>query len=148
VVKSLEKEDVLMELLDAMKARRSIRKFKSDPVPETLITQLIEAARLAPSGSNVQPTRFVVIKSDAVRAQLSDATPLPFVSQAPVVIACCVDAESLGGMATRARELKEAIEDTSRAGRRLILKVPDQADRAVLHLARRTYARNWLAVEA
>ena len=97
-----------MELLDAMKARRSIRKFKSDPVPETLITQLIEAARLAPSGSNVQPTRFVVIKSDAVRAQLSDATPLPFVSQAPVVIACCVDAESLGGMATRARELKEA----------------------------------------
>jgi len=97
-----------MKLLDAMQARRSIRKFKADPIPETLITQLIEAARLAPSGSNVQPTRFVVIKSDAVRAQLSQATPLPFVSLAPVVIACCVDTESLGGMVTRARELKEA----------------------------------------
>ena len=57
-----------MELLDAMKARRSIRKFKSDPLPEALVTQLIEAARLAPSGSNIQPTRLVVIKSDAVRA--------------------------------------------------------------------------------
>lgn len=97
-----------MELLDAMKARRSIRKFKSDPIPEALVTQLIEAAQLAPSGSNIQPTRFVVIKSDAVRAQLSQATPLPFVSQAPVVIACCVDSESLGGMGTRTRELKEA----------------------------------------
>ncbi|HZK55616.1 MAG TPA: nitroreductase family protein [Desulfosporosinus sp.] len=97
-----------MELLDALKARRSIRKFKSDPIPEALVTQLIEAAQLAPSGSNIQPTRFVVIKSNAVRANLSEATPLPFVSQAPLVLACCVDLESLGDMSTRASELKEA----------------------------------------
>lgn len=97
-----------MELLDAMKARRSIRKFKSDPIPEAFVTQLIEAAQLAPSGSNLQPTRLVMIKSAAVRAQLSEATPLPFVSQAPLVIACCVDSESFGGTETRARELKEA----------------------------------------
>lgn len=97
-----------MELLEAMKARRSIRKFKADPIPEALVTQLIQAAQLAPSGSNIQPTRFIVIKSDAVRAQLSEATPLPFVSQAPLVLACCIDLESLGGMSTRARELKEA----------------------------------------
>ena len=97
-----------MELLDAIKNRRSIRKFKSEPIPEAFVTQLIEAARLAPSGSNIQPTRFVVIKSDAARAQLSQATPLPFVSQAPVIIACCVDTESLKDLGTRARELKEA----------------------------------------
>ncbi|SHI20287.1 nitroreductase family protein [Desulfosporosinus lacus] len=97
-----------MELLDAMKARRSIRKFKSDPIPESLITQLIESARLAPSGSNIQPTRFVVIKSDEARRQLGQATPLPFVSQAPVVIACCVSTESFGGLGTRMRELMEA----------------------------------------
>ncbi|MCB8816129.1 nitroreductase family protein [Desulfosporosinus shakirovi] len=97
-----------MELLDAMKARRSIRKFKSEPIPESLITQLIESARLAPSGSNIQPTRFVVIKSDEARRQLSQATPLPFVSHAPVVIACCVSTESFGGLGTRMRELMEA----------------------------------------
>ncbi|MHB8072254.1 nitroreductase family protein [Desulfosporosinus fructosivorans] len=97
-----------MELLDAMKTRRSIRKFKSQAIPEAFITQLIEAAQLAPSGSNLQPTRLVVIKSDAVRTELSQATPLPFVSQAPVIIACCVDSDSLGSMGTRARELKEA----------------------------------------
>ena len=97
-----------MELLEALEARRSIRKFKSQPIPEASMTELMEAARLAPSGSNLQPTRFVVIKSEAVRAQLNQATPLPFVSQAPVVIACCVDTESLGGVETRARELQEA----------------------------------------
>lgn len=98
----------LMELLETMKARRSIRKFKPTPIPEGFITQLIEAAQLAPSGSNVQPTRFVVIKSDAVRSQLSQATPLPFVSQAPVVLVCCVDANSFGDLSTRARELLES----------------------------------------
>ncbi|MGC7871125.1 nitroreductase family protein [Desulfosporosinus sp. SYSU MS00001] len=97
-----------MELLAALKTRRSIRRFKTDAVPETAIRELIEAARLAPSGSNLQPTRFVVIKSEAARAQLTEASPLPFVSQAPVVIACCVDMESFGGMGTRAQELKEA----------------------------------------
>ncbi|AFM41171.1 nitroreductase [Desulfosporosinus acidiphilus SJ4] len=97
-----------MELHEAMKARRSIRKFKKDPVPDTSIRELIEAARLAPSGSNLQPTRFVIIKSEAARAQLTEACPLPFVSQAPVVIACCVDMDSFGGMGTRAQELKEA----------------------------------------
>ena len=97
-----------MELLDAMNERRSIRKFKLDSIPDALVTKLIEAAQLAPSGSNIQPTRFVVIKSAEVRAQLSEATPLPFVSQAPIVIACCVDLESLNDMSTRARELIEA----------------------------------------
>lgn len=97
-----------MELLQVMETRRSIRKFKADPIPEASITELIEAARLAPSGSNLQPTRLVVIKSEAARAQLSQASPLPFLSQAPVVIACCVDTDSFGGLGTRARELKEA----------------------------------------
>lgn len=97
-----------MELLDVMKARRSIRKFKVDPVSDENITQLIEAARLAPSGSNLQPTRFVVVKSKEAREKLSEATPLPFVTKAPVVIACCVDSESLSGLQNRYAELKEA----------------------------------------
>lgn len=112
-----------MELLDAMKARRSIRKFKSEPIPESLIIQLIESARLAPSGSNIQPVRFVVIKSDEARRQLSQATPLPFVSQAPVVIACCVSTESFGVLGTRMRELMEAGAFTDTPSRRWIQKV-------------------------
>ncbi len=97
-----------MNLLEAIKARRSIRKFKPDPVPDELIKELLEAARLAPSGSNLQPWRFVVVKSAEAREKLKQATPLTFVPKAPVVLACCVDKTALNNVQQRARELKEA----------------------------------------
>ncbi len=99
---------IILELMQAMQARRSIRKFKSDPVPQEYVSQLIEAARLAPSGTNLQPTRFVVVQSEKARAALNEATPLPFVTKAPLVLACCVDTDSLAGLGTRIGELKEA----------------------------------------
>lgn len=97
-----------MELLKAIQSRRSIRKFKSDEVPDTAIRELLDAARLAPSGSNVQATRFVVIKSPAERMKLKECTPLPFVAHAPVIIACCIDREAMGNTLARYRELMEA----------------------------------------
>ena len=97
-----------MQVLEAMKARRSIRKYKPDSVPEEHIREVLEAARLAPSGVNIQPWRFVVAKSEEVREKLSAATPLSFVAKAPVVLACCVDNQVMAESATRSRELKEA----------------------------------------
>ncbi len=44
--------------------RKSIRKFKNDPVPESDIRQIIEAGRLAPSAKNRQPWRFIVFTGD------------------------------------------------------------------------------------
>jgi len=98
----------MMELLQAMQSRRSIRKFRSNEVPDPLIRELLEAARLAPSGSNLQATRFVVIKSPAGRMKLKECTPLPFVAHAPVVIACCIDREAMGHTLVRYKELMEA----------------------------------------
>lgn len=97
-----------MELLKAIQSRRSIRKFKSDEVPDAVIRELLDAARLAPSGSNLQATRFVVIKSPVERMKLKECTPLPFVSHAPVIIACCIDREAMGNTLARYRELMEA----------------------------------------
>lgn len=97
-----------MELLEAMQSRRSIRKFKTDSISENDIRELIEAGRLAPSGTNIQPTRYVVIKSEEARAKLKDYTPLPFVAAAPVVIACCIDIQSLMSTGNRMKELREA----------------------------------------
>jgi nitroreductase len=97
-----------MELLRTIQSRRSIRKFKSDPVPDSHIRELLEAARLAPSGSNLQPARYVIIKSEKERAKLKECTPLPFVVNAPVVIACCIDKEVLNTSTERYRELMEA----------------------------------------
>jgi nitroreductase len=97
-----------MELLNVIQSRRSIRKFKSNEVPDAVIRELLDAARLAPSGSNLQATRFVVIKSPAERMKLKECTPLPFVAHAPVIIACCIDREAMGNTLVRYRELMEA----------------------------------------
>ena len=97
-----------MDVKDANQARRSIRKFKSDEVPDAAIRELLEAARLAPTGSNLQANRFVVVKSAFERMKLKECTPLPFVAHAPVVIACCIDREAFGHSGLRYRELMEA----------------------------------------
>ncbi|SFH09552.1 Nitroreductase [Desulfotomaculum arcticum] len=97
-----------MELLDAIKSRRSIRKFKAQSIPENYLNELLDAGRMAPSGSNLQPTRYVVIESDEARAKLRDCSPLPFVWQAPAVIAVCIDTQAAYKSEERFKELKEA----------------------------------------
>jgi len=79
-----------LEFMEVIRKRRSIRKFKPDPVPGELIGEILEAARLAPSGTNLQPWRFIIIKSHEKRRELLGHT-VNFVTTAPVVIACCVD---------------------------------------------------------
>jgi len=53
-----------MNTLDAIAARRSIRKFKSDPLPDEALQAILTAAIQAPSGKNRQPWRFVVVRGD------------------------------------------------------------------------------------
>jgi len=53
-----------MDTMEAIAARRSIRKFKDQPVPEDLIRQVLHAATLAPSGKNRQPWRFYVVQGE------------------------------------------------------------------------------------
>jgi nitroreductase len=53
-----------MNTLEAIAARRSIRKFKPDPIPEEALTVILTAAVQAPSGKNRQPWRFIVVKED------------------------------------------------------------------------------------
>ena len=80
-----------MELIQAINDRRSIRRFKDEAVPEAMVTQLLDAARLAPSGNNYQPWRFVVVKDKLCKEQLRSSITQPFVAQAPVLIIACVD---------------------------------------------------------
>ena len=80
---------------EAIEKRRSIRKFKPDPVPEEHITALLDSARLAPSGSNAQPWRFKVVRDRETRLQLSQASHnQAFIAEAPVVFICCIDLKS------------------------------------------------------
>ncbi|OAT82402.1 nitroreductase family protein [Desulfotomaculum copahuensis] len=98
-----------MEFQELLLKRKSIRKFKPDPVPDEYITGLLEAARLAPSGTNIQPWRFVVVKSREMREKLGACTyGLKFVARAPVTIVCCADLNALTAREKRMAELREA----------------------------------------
>lgn len=61
-----------MELMQAIYSRRSIRRYKSQPVPRELVQQLLAAAVMAPSGSNAQPWSFVIIQDKELLKKYSD----------------------------------------------------------------------------
>jgi nitroreductase len=83
-----------MEVLDVIKRRRSVRSYVDRPVEREKIDRLLEAARLAPSASNRQEWRFVVVTDSARRTELAKAAnDQEFVAWAPVVIAACAETD-------------------------------------------------------
>ena len=54
-------------LLELLNTRRSIRRFKPEPIPDEYVDKIIEAARLAPSAFNAQPWEFVVVKKKELK---------------------------------------------------------------------------------
>ena len=81
-----------MDVIKVIKERRSVRAYLDRPVERDKIQRLLEAARLAPSASNRQEWRFVVVTDRERRAALADAAAdQAFVAQAPVVVAACAE---------------------------------------------------------
>ena len=98
-----------MDVSDAIRRRRSIRKFKPDPIPEEKINRLLESARLAPSGTNTQPWRFIVVKDDVTKTKLQKAAHNQrHVKRAPVIIVCCADLKVFKEFPIRVDELIES----------------------------------------
>jgi nitroreductase len=65
------KEEVDMDLMEAIKGRRSIRKYKPDPVSEEALNTLMEAVRWAPSWHNTQCWEVIVVKDQKVKSELA-----------------------------------------------------------------------------
>lgn len=61
----------MQELFDAIKNRRSIRKYQSKPIPQNLIEEILVATNWAPSAHNAQPWRFIILDDPAVKRALS-----------------------------------------------------------------------------
>lgn len=80
-----------MSFLDLARRRASIREYRPDPVPESLLDAVLEAARLAPSARNAQPWHIVVVRDPARRAALARAYPPPWFAAAPAILAVCVE---------------------------------------------------------
>ena len=79
-----------MDLAEAIKKRRSIRKYLPRKVENDKLDRVLEAGRLAPSAKNLQEWRFVVVRDEGRRKRLAEAAKgQTFVGEAQVVIAAC-----------------------------------------------------------
>ncbi len=79
-----------MNVLDAIKQRRSIRAFQDKPIEEEKLRRVLEAGRLAPSAKNRQEWRYVLVKEKELRRKVAVACNNQyFIAEAPVVIVGC-----------------------------------------------------------
>lgn len=135
-------------LLEFLRARRSVRRFRPQPVPAATIERLLEAACLAPSAHNRQPWRFAVVNSPEIREELADAMAARLrhdraadgasaesieadvarsrarLTKAPCAIVVCLTMQDMDTYrdTRRARaELRMAIQSVAMAGENLLL---------------------------
>ena len=105
-----------MDVLEAIKGRRSIRAFKNQGVPAEIVEELIDAARWAPSAGNIQPWEFIIVRKPRIKRRLVEtALGQMFIEEASVVIVVCADEErSSQGYGVRGKTLY-CIQDTAAA---------------------------------
>ncbi len=94
-----------MDLYDAITSRHSVRKYRPEAVPEAVLERILNAGRLAPSGHNRQPWRFVVVRDGNRRRALADAAAPHnnFIARAPITLAFLGYLASDGAPAPEAR---------------------------------------------
>ena len=93
-----------MEFIDLALKRRSIRKYKSDPVPEEKLRYVLEAARIAPSWGNRQCWKYIIVTDESLRKKIIEragpapatsdgrpARPRDWIAQAPIILVGCAD---------------------------------------------------------
>ncbi|MDA8336849.1 MAG: nitroreductase family protein [Peptococcaceae bacterium] len=102
-----------MDVYEAIAARRSIRRYKPDPVGEEQVTRVLDAARLAPSWKNLQCWRFIVVRSETgktgILSGFDDSNPgKKAITAAPVMIVLCVDPQASGKMGDKEYYLVDA----------------------------------------
>jgi len=81
-----------MDVFEAIKGRRSVRRYKPDAVPKELVEEILDAARWAPSGGNIQPWKFIVINNKKILELIRKVSP-GYLGEAPLAILVCSDKE-------------------------------------------------------
>jgi nitroreductase len=78
-----------LDVFEAVRTRRSIRKYADKPVEKEKLMKVVQAARLSPSACNNQPWRFIVVSDEKVRNKFFSAYKRDWFAKAPVIIAAC-----------------------------------------------------------
>jgi len=76
--------------MEVIKKRRSIRLYRPDPVPQDVLDQILESARLAPSAGHRQPWHFIVVTDEEKKKKLGIPS---WAAAAPIVVVGCADSE-------------------------------------------------------
>lgn len=98
-----------MDVLDAIKNRRSIRHYKVDPVEDEIVNTVLEAAHWAPSWGNMQCWRFIVVRDPTIKGEIADTlvkvkvdndwvdnAAASAIKQTPVLIVLCAELGKAG----------------------------------------------------
>lgn len=98
-----------MDVFDAIRNRRSIRHYKTDPVDDKTVQAVMEAAHWAPSWGNMQCWRFITIRDPAIKSQVADTltkikvdnepvenAAAKAIKQAPVLVVLCAETSKAG----------------------------------------------------
>ena len=80
-----------MDIIDIIKKRRSIRRFKPDLVPEDLVKKIIEAATWAPSACNIQGWRFIIVDDPTIKEEIVNQGGAIIIKEAPLGILVVYD---------------------------------------------------------
>ncbi len=137
-----------INLQEFLRTRRSIRRFKTDLVPDSVISEILLTSTFAPSAHHRQPWRFVVLKNDSAKQHLADSMANAFekdlqtdnlpqaeinkliqrsksrINGAPVVIMLCLDMTDMNQYDDKKRNRAEfltATQSVANAGMQLLL---------------------------
>ncbi len=86
---------MMQSFADLARSRRSVRRYKADPVPDELLLQVVEAARWAPTAVNSQPWEFIIVTDPEVKDLVGRHSRYmglgwPHIRQSPALIVVCV----------------------------------------------------------
>jgi nitroreductase len=82
----------MLEVFEAIKTRRSVRKYTKKPISEDLVLKILDAGRWAPSADNKQPWSFIVLRDMEVKRRVAEATTYgKFLDNAPLGVAVIID---------------------------------------------------------
>ena len=83
-----------MNVLDAIKTRKSVRAYRDQPIEDFELNLILEAGRLAPSAANRQEWRFVIVRDQILKEKIVQAAGNQvFIGEAPVIIVACAETD-------------------------------------------------------
>lgn len=111
-----------MDVLEAIKGRRSVREFKPEPVKDEDLRKILDAGRFAPSAGNCQSSELVVVKEPSIKRRIAAAAlEQTFISEAPVVIVVCANLPRTSRRYGRRGQELYCLQDTAATTQNILL---------------------------